>query len=746
MKKILIALLITIGLTLPGVADHLPEENWQSMNPTVQIVSYKQKFSGYTVPYGSGSGTLVSPSGKIVTNNHVIFDENEQTPLDAFEICITFDVKKQPLCHYTAQLIANDQDMDIAILQMEAVDVLGKPLPTLKYMDYKSNVDIKEQDEVQVVGYPASGGDTITITRGQVSGFDTFNEFKYIKTDTDFDHGSSGGTALDSRGNYIGIPTYIRSYAENVGYFLDLREARTWIDQNIDGNAQAKAMAGAELKRQMRRFIEANETLKHTFEKYPFLEINLPEGWHFFQIDDDRLIAAEQSINDAVGISVTFDHYPFPIDEDYLARLDEEFVDARQTYADFEKEPIVFAKQKGFKLTYTTYSQRNTHIYIPYGHALVGISYAIDLDKEERQLKAIEPVLASLRFTKLKVEKPDLEQQLKFERPAFELRVFDKWRIQKTMNVRGGNVLATAVTQGNFEGDFTVSYRFIPRDERQLTSGEQLDELSKTLKYQGARMLRKKEDVLMDGLPGYLYLLEYEGNQYQQIRKKLIVKLEDGDYEFIFRYDDLARNFDQNLPLIEKALYSFNYLGGETEQSGQFDFGVLAPQFIDIQYHRFATSITALADKAIVQGYANRFRPEFFARRADALKTILESKNHLEMEKGLGKEVDFTEWDNSKSKGLWFEKYQRYAQENGISNAKVAFRPYEAVRLSEALKWMIETYEVPVWQGKTRQWYTPYMNKAYELGWIPRGLDDPHRKLTRGELSYLVDTVYNQAK
>ena len=59
---------------------------------------------------------------------------------------------------------------------------------------------------------------------------------------------------------------------------------------------------------------------------------------------------------------------------------------------------------------------------------------------------------------------------------------------------------------------------------------------------------------------------------------------------------------------------------------------------------------------------------------------------------------------------------------------------------------IIGVYEITLWNGETDPWYKIYMDKGYELGIIPRGLDDPGQSLTRAELAYIVNRVYNQAK
>ncbi|MFH0820871.1 MAG: trypsin-like peptidase domain-containing protein [Candidatus Peregrinibacteria bacterium] len=736
LKKIFFSLVIVALLAPAAFASQLPKENWFTMNPTVQVTSYKWTWNGHVNGVASGSGTVISADGLVVTNNHVIFDDVEQRPLDAFEICVTFEVSKEPLCNYTAKLVANDKDLDIAILKIDPTDVFGARLPELKYLEAADVGEPQEKQEVQVMGYPASGGDTITISKGQISGFDEFNGYKYFKTDTDFDHGSSGGTVLDKNGHYIGIPTYIRSYAENVGYFLDLREALTWIREHQNDAAKIHELAEQDLVRNLARFSKANQELKYATDVYPSFKMELPEGWRFFEISDDGLSAGQKNVEHGAGLSFRFEYYPFEIDEGYMNRLDQEFIHSRDAYPDFKKEAITFAGQNAVQYSYTAYDQKNTIIYIPYGHTLIGLSYGIELDYKEKQLKDLAPVLESIAFLGTPENDPQLPPAIEYQTPPFRIQTAGNFRLQKPVSGNEANLLVRGVQEKNVEGEFRIEYPFIPQDERQLSAKEKLDEAIKWLSEQDAKLITKKEDVVLDGLKGYLYTYEYEGSLYQQIRKKFILRLsatEDRDLEI--SYDDLSSEFEKNLPTLSQMLRSFESLDEKNADKGRYEFGSLGERFKDIQYHRFAAAISELADKDIVQGYRDgNFRPEFFARRTDALKMILESKNQLEKDRGLGKEVVFQ------------NDYIEYAKEKGILESGAPFRPYESVTLAEAVQWLVAVYEIPVWQGETLTWYKRYMDKAFELSWIPGGLGGPEEKLTRAELAAIVDTVYNQAK
>ncbi|MCK5615859.1 trypsin-like peptidase domain-containing protein, partial [Candidatus Pacearchaeota archaeon] len=497
------------------------------MNPTVKITSYKKLFIDQVLAYGSGSGTVINPDGLVVTNHHVIFDENEFKPLDAFEVCITFDVQKEPVCNYTARLVDSDKDMDIALLKINSTDVFGAPVPTLKHLNYHNDGTPAEQSQIHVVGYPGSGGETITMTQGQISGFEEFNNFQYFKTDTDFDHGSSGGTALDENGNFIGIPTYIRSYAENVGYFLNLKEARGWLNNVEDKKPEENLSAEQLLKKELARFSKANEDLKYTQEHYPFMQLALPEGWEFLEINDDSFFATQKNQSNPVGISVFIAPYQFKVDDGYLDKLNEELEGIKETFPDYKKEKTTFAGQLAWKVTYTSMSSKNITYYLPYGYAMIGIGYSIDLNEEEIQIAAMEPVINALTFTKNPLDDPRLSQVIQFDNPPFEITMAGDWSALKNKDKQSRTLLVEAVEKDNFEGSFAIYYDQVSKDERHLTAEVRLEEVIKNL---GSRKLvYKNDEVVLGGLEGYLYTYEYEGRDYQKIRKHMIAKVRDGD-------------------------------------------------------------------------------------------------------------------------------------------------------------------------------------------------------------------------
>ncbi len=750
MKKILIGILVSIALAMPAfAADH----DFSTMNPTVKVTSHKMLYTDQVVAYGSGSGSVITSDGIILTNHHVIFNDEEFKPLDAFEVCITFEDTEEPVCDYTAHLITHDKDLDVALLKMDPVDVFGNPVPPLKSIDWQTPASPKETDKVRVVGYPASGGDTVTSSEGQISGTETQNGYRYFKTDTDFDHGSSGGTVFDANGRFIGIPTYIRSYAENVGYFLDLNEARSWIQTNIAKTPQDNSKANALLIKDLARLSKANETLSYTQDQYPFLSLTLPKDWKFEEINNDSLYASQKNVSSPVELSVVSNPYQYRVDDGYLKRLDEELAKTKKSYPDYNKDNVTFAGQKAWKTSFTSSSQRNITYYIPFGYAIPSLSYSINLDEATDQEKAIQPLLDSIRFSQPAQNDPKLSPTLKFDTPPFSITAAEGWRIRKNPGKDSQDLLAEAVQDGNFDGSLTLYYSPIPKDERQLSDTDRLKAKTKTMG--NNRLVFKNDQVVLGGLPGFLYTYEYEGEKYQEMKKHMILQVRDGDNEFAVEYNDLTEHFDANLPQLRQMLDSFAFNGKTTQDKALHEYGNLGLTFNDIQYHPYAQAIGDLADKGLVTGdKEGNFRPEAAMGRGEALKLILESRNYLENEKKSGKAVDFKSY-SAKTK-LTFKDlkptnalapYVHYALDKKMLQGfgDKTFRPNKAITLAETLKLILGTFEIPVWKGDTTPWTKKYMDKGFELDLIPYGMWNPDQALTRAEVAYLVSQIYKNA-
>lgn len=69
---------------------------------------------------------MIDSHGRILTNNHVV-DDGFGSLSDAFSVCISEEMHLPPKCHYTATVISRNVEKDLALLQIDALDIFGAP-------------------------------------------------------------------------------------------------------------------------------------------------------------------------------------------------------------------------------------------------------------------------------------------------------------------------------------------------------------------------------------------------------------------------------------------------------------------------------------------------------------------------------------------------------------------------------------------------------------------------------------------
>jgi Do/DeqQ family serine protease len=181
-----------------------------------------------------GSGVIVSASGYVLTNNHVV------EAADEIEVALS-DGKK-----LLAKVVGNDPDTDLAVLR---VDADGLPAIT-----FGSSDGLRVGDVVLAIGNPFGVGQTVT--SGIVSGLgrsglgiNTFENF--IQTDAAINPGNSGGALVDARGNLVGINTAIFSRSGGsmgIGFATPVSTAKMVMEQIIKTGSVTRGWIGVEVQ------------------------------------------------------------------------------------------------------------------------------------------------------------------------------------------------------------------------------------------------------------------------------------------------------------------------------------------------------------------------------------------------------------------------------------------------------------------------------------------------------------------
>ncbi len=186
---------------------------------------------------GLGSGVVVSNSGFILTNYHVV------EAADQIEVALPDGRSLK------ARVVGSDPESDLAVLQVKAEkgQELKLPAITLGQMD-----NIRVGDVALAIGNPFGVGQTVTM--GIVSalgrshlGINTFENF--IQTDAAINPGNSGGALIDSQGNLIGINTAIYSRSGGslgIGFAIPISTARSVMEQIIQTGTVTRGWIGVE--------------------------------------------------------------------------------------------------------------------------------------------------------------------------------------------------------------------------------------------------------------------------------------------------------------------------------------------------------------------------------------------------------------------------------------------------------------------------------------------------------------------
>jgi serine protease Do len=181
-------------------------------------------------PVWSGSGSIISPDGLILTNAHVV--DNRYDEYSVLGIAMTDRTDQPPELVYLAEIVNVDYALDLSVIQITS-DINGSQVSLdLPFIALGDSDKIEIGEKVRILGFPGIGGDTITFTEGAVSGFTQergIDGRAWIKTDATIAGGNSGGMAANSEGALIGVPTRASSGGDQI---VDCRPVA---DTNRDG-------------------------------------------------------------------------------------------------------------------------------------------------------------------------------------------------------------------------------------------------------------------------------------------------------------------------------------------------------------------------------------------------------------------------------------------------------------------------------------------------------------------------------
>jgi len=188
-------------------------------------------------PKSSGSGVIISKDGYIITNHHVV--ENQQS----LEVVFASGDKAP------AQLIGSDPYADTAVIKVDVA------VPAVA--EFGDSSALQPGEAVIAIG-SALGDFKNTVTVGVVSAtgrnLDSGNGYSLeglIQTDAAINHGNSGGPLVNVLGQVVGINTAIvrndnssGDVAEGLGFAIPVNTIKSVADQIIQKGYMPRAYLG----------------------------------------------------------------------------------------------------------------------------------------------------------------------------------------------------------------------------------------------------------------------------------------------------------------------------------------------------------------------------------------------------------------------------------------------------------------------------------------------------------------------
>jgi len=278
MLALVSAITAVLGGTIGGVVAHHSSSSDQGSNPqTVDLGAPSQPVTSSRRPAGAtaavaakilpsvvsvevrrgsggdtGSGIVISSSGYILTNNHVV-----EPALSGGKLSVVFHDKHS----VQGEIVGRDRVSDLAVIRVRGVR-------GLKPAVLGSSSAVAVGDPVIAVGSPLGLAGTVTsgivsaldrpVEAGSVDGTSTDDVIDAIQTDAAINPGNSGGPLVDGNGAVIGVNSAIATLSGDplgggqggsigLGFAIPIDQAKRIARQIITQGFSTHAIIGVRL-------------------------------------------------------------------------------------------------------------------------------------------------------------------------------------------------------------------------------------------------------------------------------------------------------------------------------------------------------------------------------------------------------------------------------------------------------------------------------------------------------------------
>jgi S1-C subfamily serine protease len=253
---------LALVLAAPGYSaeEGLPAATLRALKDATVFIKVQKDKDG-----ASGSGFLFrvdGDTGYVVTNHHVVTltkqlrrvtvqaprPRNPRAPaqpqqqqatiridevvIDNPTITVVFSSGTRTERSVSGQVIAADRGVDLAIIKLDSIKDLPKPI------DVSKTAELSETLPVFALGFPlgqmlatSKGGPAISISKGSITSVrrNDRDEVAIVQIDSDLNPGNSGGPVVDSAGRLVGI-SVAKVRDTKIGLAIPPRELQAVLD------------------------------------------------------------------------------------------------------------------------------------------------------------------------------------------------------------------------------------------------------------------------------------------------------------------------------------------------------------------------------------------------------------------------------------------------------------------------------------------------------------------------------------
>jgi len=232
------------GGTTPSTGTVTPEDQTVANKVDPGVVDINTQL-GYQGAAAAGTGMILTPDGRILTNNHVIDG--------ATTITATVVTTHR---HYSATVVGTDPTDDVAVIQLQG----ASGLTPIRFGDSSAvsvgNTVFAIGNAGGVGGLPSVSSGSVqatnqTITASDQGGANAEQLSGLIETNAPMEPGDSGGPLALSSGSVIGMDTAASSRSRfgsnntsNIGFAIPIAHANSVANQIIAGHASSTIHLG----------------------------------------------------------------------------------------------------------------------------------------------------------------------------------------------------------------------------------------------------------------------------------------------------------------------------------------------------------------------------------------------------------------------------------------------------------------------------------------------------------------------